>query len=203
VICIQNHDQVGNRALGDRLTSLVPVGIRKLLAAVLLLAPETPLLWMGQEYDERNPFQFFTDFGDPALQKAVSEGRRREFKDFKSFGAEFPDPQDPATFERSKLNWQFTPEQQEMHGWYRHLLCLRKKLYAGERSALANSSEPQSIEVRIPAQNSAVTISASWGNTKFSNRDEGPVLLSAEEDGVQIRISGASQRADEFKPLGD
>src|SRR5262249_22277631 len=76
IISIQNHDQVGNRACGERLTELVPLGIRKLLAAILLLAPETPLLFMGQESDEPHRFQFFTDYGDRALQKAVTEGRR-------------------------------------------------------------------------------------------------------------------------------
>jgi len=82
VICIQNHDQVGNRAKGERLTVLVPKGARKVAAALLLLAPHTPLIFMGQEFDETAPFQFFTDFEDANLQKAVSEGRRREFKDF-------------------------------------------------------------------------------------------------------------------------
>ncbi len=76
VNCIQNHDQVGNRACGERLTTLIPCGARMLTAALLLLSPETPLLFMGQEYDEPNPFLFFTDYGDPALQKAVREGRQ-------------------------------------------------------------------------------------------------------------------------------
>src|SRR5206468_3173028 len=79
VICLQNHDQVGNRAQGERLTALIPRGARFVAAALLLLAPETPLILMGQEYDEPAPFQFFTSYGDPVLQKAVSEGRRREF----------------------------------------------------------------------------------------------------------------------------
>jgi maltooligosyltrehalose trehalohydrolase len=105
VIAIQNHDQVGNRALGDRLSQLVPRGAHKLAAALMLLAPHTPLLFMGEEYGEIAPFQFFTDFQDPDLRKGVSKGRREEFKDFKSFGTEFPDPQARHTFERSKLNW--------------------------------------------------------------------------------------------------
>jgi maltooligosyltrehalose trehalohydrolase len=127
VLCIQNHDQVGNRAMGERLTALVPHGARMLAAALLLLAPETPLLFMGQEYDEPGPFQFFTDFGDPALQRAVREGRRQEFKDFDFAQIEVPDPQDPATFERSKLNWQLTQGENPMLDWYRSLLALRRK----------------------------------------------------------------------------
>ena len=85
VICLQNHDQVGNRAKGERLTALIARGARTIGGALLLLAPHTPLLFMGQEYDETAPFQFFADFQDLGLKKAVSEGRRSEFKDF-NFG---------------------------------------------------------------------------------------------------------------------
>jgi maltooligosyltrehalose trehalohydrolase len=201
VICIQNHDQVGNRAMGGRLTSLVPRGVRKLLAALLLLAPETPLLWMGQEYDEGNPFQFFTDYGDPALQKAVSEGRRREFKDFASFGDEFPDPQHSATFERSRLNWQFMPEQQEMHAWYRQLLCLRKKLYGtGEkRSAKATASGQKSIELRVPAENPLVVVHASWNSQAIADAESWPVLLASDEDDARVKIAARPDVAGDFR----
>jgi 1,4-alpha-glucan branching enzyme len=82
---------------------------------------------MGQEYDEPNPFQFFTDYSDPALQQAVREGRKQEFKDFDFAADEVPDPQDPATFERSKLNWQLTQGENPMLDWYTSLLALRKK----------------------------------------------------------------------------
>jgi maltooligosyltrehalose trehalohydrolase len=136
IISIQNHDQVGNRARGERLTSLVPRGVRKLMAAILLLAPHTPLLFMGQEFDESAPFQFFTDFGDPVIKQAVSAGRRREFKDFDF--REVPDPQDAATFERSRLNWERAGEDNDMLQWYRALLQLRRELVlTGERTCHA------------------------------------------------------------------
>ena len=188
VICIQNHDQVGNRALGERLTSLVPRQIRKLMAALLLLAPETPLLWMGQEYDEEHPFQFFTDYGDPVLQKAVSEGRRNEFKDFKSFGAEFADPQDRATFERSKLNWNHSPQQQEMLNWYKKLIRIRKQLYRGgdPRTAKAATATSNAIEIRVPAESPRPILRAEWSaepgkppetaNISFESNDFGAHL---------------------------
>ena len=203
VICIQNHDQVGNRALGDRLTTLVPRGVRKLLAALLLLAPETPLLWMGQEYDEKNPFQFFTDYADPALQKAVSEGRRNEFKDFKSFGAEFPDPQDPATFERSKLNWQHTSKQREMLEWYRQLLCLRRKLYSADQPRRARAEAPTatSIELRIPAENPEVIVHAKWTDAPVREAVNWPRLLSSDGEGARITISAAPALADNLRRL--
>ncbi|HEV3039810.1 MAG TPA: malto-oligosyltrehalose trehalohydrolase [Candidatus Angelobacter sp.] len=125
VICTQNHDQAGNRAQGERLTALVPGDARRVAAALLLLAPQTPLLFMGQEYDETNPFLFFTDYGDPALQKAVSEGRRKEFRDF---GFEdIPDPQSMETFERSKLNWNLAEGESAARDWYKALIALRKQ----------------------------------------------------------------------------
>jgi maltooligosyltrehalose trehalohydrolase len=127
VIYLQNHDLVGNRPQGERLTALAPFGARLLCAALLLLSPQTPLLFMGQEYDEQNPFLFFTDYGDPGLQKAVRKGRIKEFKHFGFTVEDVPDPQDPATFARSKLNWQLAGEDNKMLAWYRALVRLRKR----------------------------------------------------------------------------
>jgi maltooligosyltrehalose trehalohydrolase len=101
VVCAQNHDQVGNRAAGDRL----PRELLRLACACVLFAPQTPLLFMGQEHAEPSPFQFFTDHTDPAIAEATREGRRREFAQFAGFGAaDVPDPQAVQTFERSKLS---------------------------------------------------------------------------------------------------
>jgi maltooligosyltrehalose trehalohydrolase len=100
VVCAQNHDQVGNRAVGDRL----PPDAHRLALAVCLFSTCTPLLFMGEEHDEPAPFQFFTDHVDPFIADATREGRKREFARFTAFsGEDVPDPQDPATFERSKL----------------------------------------------------------------------------------------------------
>ena len=100
VVCAQNHDQVGNRALGDRL----PPERLRVAQAVVLFSPFTPLLFQGEEYGERAPFQFFTDHIDPSVAAATREGRRREFERFSAFGGRVPDPQDPATFARSRLS---------------------------------------------------------------------------------------------------
>jgi len=114
----QNHDQIGNRALGDRLSDAK----RRVAAAVVLFSPLTPLLFQGEEYGERAPFQFFTDHTDPAIAEATRRGRRREFARFAGFSGELPDPQDEATCERSKL----TPgEPEEL---YKRLLRLRREL---------------------------------------------------------------------------
>ena len=119
VVCAQNHDQVGNRALGDRL----PEDALRVAAAVTLFSPCTPLLFMGEEWLESAPFQFFTDHIDPAIAKATREGRRREFADFSSFsGQEVPDPQGLETFLRSKL------QPREPDTLYRELLALRREL---------------------------------------------------------------------------
>jgi maltooligosyltrehalose trehalohydrolase len=122
VICAQNHDQVGNRARGDRL----PPAVRRIAAACLLFAPQVPLLFMGEEYGETAPFQFFTDHDDPAIAKATREGRRKEFAKFSGFAGEVPDPQDEATFLRSKLH----PEagDAELGAFYRELIALRRSL---------------------------------------------------------------------------
>jgi maltooligosyltrehalose trehalohydrolase len=161
LICIQNHDQVGNRALGDRLTQLVPLGAQKLAAALLLLAPETPLLFMGEEYRESAPFQFFADFGDPALQRAVSEGRRKEFKDYG--WSEVPDPEDPATFERSKLRGIVLPEQQEMLDWYRQLIALRKRFVTwSDRTCWAELTADGAIRMPVPEDETGLLIVAEF-----------------------------------------
>jgi maltooligosyltrehalose trehalohydrolase len=190
VICIQNHDQVGNRAAGDRLTSLVPLGVRKLMAALLLLAPQTPLLWMGQESDEPNPFQFFTDYGDPQLKKAVTEGRRKEFEGFSSFAGEVPDPQDPETFKRSKLDWTFTPERDEMLTWYRQLITLRKALYkSGERSCRATKNGEKTLVMRVPAENPVMELRADWSGKGLGAENQSwREMLSVSDEGCRLSI---------------
>jgi len=123
VVFDQNHDQVGNRAHGDRLTREQ----LRVAAACVLFAPQTPLLFMGEEYGEQRPFQFFTDHVDPAIAEATREGRKREFARFAAFaGEEVPDPQDPATFERSKLDR--SNADPELRAIYRRLLALRREL---------------------------------------------------------------------------
>jgi maltooligosyltrehalose trehalohydrolase len=122
VVFSQNHDQVGNRAFGDRL----PPRARPLAAFCTLLAPFTPMLFQGEEHGERAPFQFFSDHIDEEIATATREGRRREF----AFAGEVPDPQDPATFERSKLTR--TCEPGGMRELYAALLRARRELPPGD-----------------------------------------------------------------------
>jgi maltooligosyltrehalose trehalohydrolase len=136
VVCIQNHDQVGNRATGDRIAALVGFPKSRLAAALLLLSPYVPLLFMGEEYGEMNPFHYFVDHGDLKLIEAVREGRRNEFENF-GWGEDVPDPQAPDTFERSRLDRRrlVLAEHAGMRALYRDLLRLRRDegaLHPGE-----------------------------------------------------------------------
>ena len=188
VICIQNHDQVGNRARGERLTALVPRGARMLAAALLLLAPETPLLFMGQEYDESNPFQFFTDYGDPVLQEAVSEGRRNEFKDFDF--QDVPDPQDPATFLHSKLNWTLAEGENLMLDWYCSLLELRKKYVTDSDRTCKASLIDGVIHMQLPREEPVLKLFARiQGSAALPELHAGwEKALGEEADGFAVSV---------------
>jgi len=124
VVCAQNHDQVGNRMNGDRLAGLVPREKLRLAAAAVILSPFIPMLFMGEEYGETAPWQYFTSHGDPDLIEAVRRGRREEFEEFQWEG-EAPDPHDEATFLRSKLQGHHPDE--SLRALYRDLLRLRRE----------------------------------------------------------------------------
>ena len=129
VVFTQNHDQVGNRAAGERSSALMNEGRLKVAAALLLTSPFVPMLFQGEEWGTGTPFQYFTSHPDPGLGRKVSEGRREEFADFGWDPADVPDPQDPATFERSRLDWA-EPERDRHVGllaWHRELISLRRR----------------------------------------------------------------------------
>jgi maltooligosyltrehalose trehalohydrolase len=131
VAFIQNHDQVGNRPWGERLNAMVDGEAYKLAAGTLFLSPYVPLLFMGEEYAEARPFQFFGDYGDPQLSEAVRKGRREEFA-FLHTGDQVPDPIARETFENCKLDWgclEREPHRSTLR-FYRRLIELRKRLPA-------------------------------------------------------------------------
>ncbi|WP_329005328.1 malto-oligosyltrehalose trehalohydrolase [Kribbella sp. NBC_00709] len=123
-----NHDQIGNRALGDR-PALTP-GQLAIGAALVLTSPYTPMLFMGEEWGASTPWRFFTDFSEPALAEAVRTGRRQEFAEFGWDADEIPDPQDPQTWRSSVLDWSEPDESphHEVLTWYRHLLTFRARM---------------------------------------------------------------------------
>lgn len=131
VVFSQNHDHVGNRMLGERIGTLVSFEMQKLMAATVLMSPFMPMLFMGEEYGEKNPFLYFVSHAGKELVQAVRDGRKREFAAFHTDG-EFPDPQSEKIFAQSKLNWdlQNEPDHRAMLRYYKELIRLRKNLPA-------------------------------------------------------------------------
>jgi maltooligosyltrehalose trehalohydrolase len=174
VVFDQNHDQVGNRAFGDRL----PEHARPLAAFCTLLAPFTPMLFMGEEYGENAPFQFFSDHIDEKIATATREGRRREFASFAQFGEEVPDPQAQATFERSRLTREVDPRLREL---YRALIKTRRELPPGDADAIEHDEEARWLRVRrgpfellcnFADHPAAVPFTAAEGAVVLSTHDE-------------------------------
>jgi maltooligosyltrehalose trehalohydrolase len=127
VVFAQNHDQIGNRRVGDRLSQSLSFAQLKLAAGLVLLSPYLPLLFMGEEYGERAPFAYFVSHGDPSLVEAVRRGRRGEFARF-GWSGDIPDPQSEATFLDSKLNWdlQSVGHHRILWHFYQELLRIRR-----------------------------------------------------------------------------
>jgi len=125
---LQNHDQIGNRATGDRIAAGLAPDLVKAGAGLVLTAPYTPMLFMGEEWGADTPWQYFTDHVDPWLADTVARGRREEFAAHGWAATDVPDPQDPATFARSKLDWSQPCEKphQDILAWYRELIALRR-----------------------------------------------------------------------------
>ena len=143
---LQNHDQVGNRAFGDRIGHTLSLEQLELGAALVLTAPFVPMLFQGEEWNASTPFRYFTDHQDPALAAAVREGRRREFADQGHAAETVPDPQAPATFDASKLDWdeQSLPEHRRVLDWYRALIALRRR----EPALRASQQDPSALELQ-------------------------------------------------------
>jgi maltooligosyltrehalose trehalohydrolase len=181
VVFSANHDQVGNRAFGDRL----PAEARPLAALLTLLAPFTPMIFQGEEYGERAPFMFFSDHIDPEIADATREGRRREFAAFASFGREVPDPQDPATFEASKLTREGEPD--GLRDLYAAALALRRELGSAEAEATLERR-------RLTVRRGRHRILANFGDDAWPLDGE-PVLTAGEvRDGALAPLAGAVVR---------
>jgi maltooligosyltrehalose trehalohydrolase len=143
VVFLQNHDQVGNRAIGDRVVEGVGMDRAKVAAGLVLTSPFIPMLFQGEEYAASTPFQYFADHEDPEMAKSVKDGRRGEFAAFGWNPTDIPDPENVETFERSKLTWDEVHEgrHEEMFQWYRGLIALRRG------SDSLNNGEPGQTKV--------------------------------------------------------
>ena len=181
VVFSSDHDQVGNRAFGDRL----PERARPLAALLTCLAPFTPMLFQGEEYGEVGPFQFFSDHIDEEIATATREGRRREFAAFASFGEEIPDPQDPMTFQRSKLTRAGAPE--GMRELYRAALTLRGELAGCEAEASAEGR-------RLTVRRGPCTILANFGAEPWPLPGEPELIAGEARDDALGPLAGAVLR---------
>ncbi|MFW5791182.1 MAG: malto-oligosyltrehalose trehalohydrolase [Desulfohalobiaceae bacterium] len=162
VVCAQNHDQVGNRMLGERLSGLIPFPGLKLSTACVLLSPFVPMLFMGEEYGEEAPFLYFVSHGDPDLVEAVRQGRAAEFSSF-DWQGEPPDPQSESTFLRSRLNWSLRGRGRhaELLAWTRELLRLRRELYPLSR----DPGDP--VQARAMDHRGILTVTRTRGSRPF------------------------------------
>jgi maltooligosyltrehalose trehalohydrolase len=178
VVFTQNHDQIGNRMKGERLGHLLDFEALKVAAGMMLLSPFLPLLFMGEEYAEPSPFQYFVSHGDPALIEAVRQGRRNEFKAF-GWGEDPPDPQDSATFLRSQLHWELQHRQphRQLRDLYAELLRLRKRF-----PALSNP-DMSCIEA-TPFENENVLLLRRW-----SECDQAFALINFGRDSARLPLS--------------
>jgi maltooligosyltrehalose trehalohydrolase len=176
VVFCQDHDQVGNRAFGDRL----PVEVQPLAAFCTLLSPFTPMLFMGEEYGEPAPFQFFSDHIDKRIAEATRKGRRAEFAAFASFGLEVPDPQALATFEASKLTREVDPELAEL---YAELLRVRRELPAGDVDEIEFDEDGRWLRVR----RGVYELVCNFGNREWQLRAQGARMILGTHQAVALR----------------
>jgi maltooligosyltrehalose trehalohydrolase len=187
---LQTHDQVGNRARGERIGHLASPGKVRAAAALVLCAPFVPMLFQGEEWAAGAPFQYFTDHRDPELARAVREGRRWEFAAFGWRPEDVPDPQDPATFERSRLDW--SERDREPHAsmlaWYRRLLELRRShpaLIDGNRDGVRVAFDGGAGWIRMERADLTVCANFSEAPARIPlNPDRPGTVILASGDGV-------------------
>ena len=183
VCCLQNHDQVGNRALGDRISALVAPDLLKVGAALLLLSPFVPMLFQGEEWGASTPFLYFTDHHDPELGLAVTEGRRREHP--MAGGAEVPDPQSAATFLRSKLDWSELEAEphRSLLDWYRRLITLRRSqpdLACADRELVSTSFDEERRWLVVRRGSFSIAANLAGDRQKVPLAGEGSIVLSSD-----------------------
>ena len=176
VVALQNHDQVGNRATGDRINHLVGADRVRAGAALTLLAPAVPLIFQGEEWAASTPFPYFTDHSDPELGEAVRQGRRSEFAAFGWNPEDIPDPQAEETFQSAILQWDEldAPQHAEMLDWYQGLLAHRRALC--DRDPAPTTAEANEKTGQLVVARDGATISISLPPT------EDPLTLRVDTD---------------------
>jgi maltooligosyltrehalose trehalohydrolase len=165
IVYAQNHDQVGNRMLGDRLSTLVGYERLALAAAAVVLSPFIPMLFMGEEYGEKAPFQYFTSHSDADLIEAVRKGRLEEFDDF-DWEGDPPDPHDESTFERSRLRWESLDDDghRMLYRLYRELLRIRREtpaLHTLDLSVVETQADDEQMALIVKRENTLIAFNFS------------------------------------------
>ena len=181
---LQNHDQVGNRAFGDRIHQSIGLERTKVGLGLVLTAPMIPMLFMGEEYAASTPFLYFADHEDPAMAKLVAEGRKREFASFGFDEEDVPNPEDPNTFFDSKLNWEEVDQgtHAEMLSWVRSLISIRRTsncLNDGDRGHLRVSCDEANCWLRMDRRHVSIFANLGGSPAKFQTTDEHRMLLSS------------------------
>jgi maltooligosyltrehalose trehalohydrolase len=178
---LQDHDQIGNRATGDRIAATIRPDLVKVGAGLVLTGPYTPMLFMGEEWGADTPWQYFTDHVDPGLAAAVARGRKAEFAGQGWDAADVPDPQDEATFLRSKLDWAQLDREPFLGilAWYRELLALRR--------ARPELTDPRLDRVTADFDEDARWLLARRGRLRIAaNLGTRPVRLELGEPGTGV-----------------
>ena len=202
---IQNHDQIGNRAKGERIEHLVGMKRAKMAAGLLLTAPFIPMLFQGEEFAASTPFLYFADHEDEEMAKAVSEGRKKEFAAFGFANEEIADPEDVKTFENSKLDWSEIHEgkHEEMHAWFCELIRLRR------HSQSLNDGDKNHVEIRyseekrwLEMRRGLISVICNLGSEQatFDAMEDARVVLSTIE-GLCITNGKVEVAADGFAVL--
>lgn len=181
---IQNHDQVGNRAVGDRIAQVTGIERAKIAAAIVFVSPFIPMIFQGEEWAASSPFQYFADHDDPELARAVSEGRRKEFAAFGWKSDLIPDPEKPETFQRSKLNWNESSQREhaDMLAWYRDLIHLRRStpdLNDGEPGHTRVSFDEKAKWLRIARGSIALICNLGESNYPVSLPEDSEIVLAS------------------------
>ncbi|GAA3981565.1 malto-oligosyltrehalose trehalohydrolase [Actinomadura viridis] len=202
VTFLQNHDQIGNRASGDRVAAALPPPLLKAGAALLLLGPYTPMLFMGEEWAAGTPWCYFTDHEEPELGRAVTEGRRREFSRH-GWSGEVPDPQAVETFRRSRLDWDEPGGgiHRELLEWHRALIALRRArpelndprlTEAAVETGGAEGDGPRWLVLRRGRVRVAVGFDERPVRLPLPGTDPSAALLLASDPAVRLEAAGPS-----------
>jgi maltooligosyltrehalose trehalohydrolase len=202
---LQDHDQVGNRAAGDRITASLSPDLARVAAGLVLTSPFTPMLFMGEEWAAGTPWQYFTDHVEPWLAAAVADGRKAEFAAHGWDPADVPDPQDEATFLRSKLDWSEPGREPHasMLAWYRELIALRRSRPELTDPALDRIRAEFDEDARwLVLYRRSLRIAANLANeTVTLPMERGTTVLAASRSGIAVHEDTVTMPAASFAAL--